>query len=343
MEKQRIYNAGPTYGQQVNVQAADIAFSIHSAVDSSFYDILYPEHEWYGVLNEDQVMSDVSAGATSYSYITRDKQGAAAFIGNGPNNDIPMVAQSAGAVQVPIAYSAVGAEVTNEDARQYQFGFNGNLAQDLGEAMRKACDNLVETTVIFGYEPLNLLPWINYPGITTITAAAGSASGNPTEWAQKTPMEIVADINNALQAVWTNSRTLFKPTEIWVPLEQYGILTMTPMVLGNVGGSTGTPSTGVPLAVTIMEYVAKNNVMTRVTGRELTITPSRYLYNAGAGNTARMVVMDRRRDYQCLPFPMPYLLSQPIPTPLAAQWYAEQKFGSFHVRQQGSMMYVDGI
>ena len=334
----KFQNAGPTYGGQGNVQAADIAFSIHSSVDTSFYDILYPEHEWYDILNEDQVMGDINAGATSYSYITRDKSGAAAFIGNGPNNDIPMVAQAAGAIQVPIGYSAVGAEVTNEDARQYQFGFNGNLAQDLGEAMRKACDNLVETSVIFGYKPLGFQPWINYPGVAVVTASVGA--GGQTTWADKTPMEIVNDINAALQSVWTNSRTLFKPTELWIPLDQYGLLSMTPMTIGPVSG-TATAGTG--LTCTILEYVSKNNVMTRITGKELTFHPSRYLSDAGAGGTARLVIMDRKRDYQCLPFPLPYLLSQPIPVPLAAQWYAEQKFGSFHVRQQGSMMYVDGI
>lgn len=337
-DKMKFQNAGPTYGGQSNVQAADIAMSIHSAVDSAFYDVLYPEHEWYDILQEDQVMGDINAGATSYSYITRDKTGTAAFIGNGPNNDIPMVAQAAGAIQVPIGYSAVGAEVTNEDARQYQFGFNGNLAQDLGEAMRKASDNLVETSVIFGYAPLGFLPWINYPGVAAITAAAGAST--QTEWANKTPMEIVADINNALKSMWTGSRTLFKPTEIWLPLDQYGILSMTPMTIGPVSGAA---SAGVGLTCTILEYVCKNNVMTRVTGKELTIHPSRYLSDAGSGATARMVLMDRKRDYQCFPFPLPYMLSQPIPVPLAAQWFAEQKFGSFHVRQQGSMMYVDGI
>lgn len=327
------FGNGPTYGGQDNIKAADIAFSIHSQVDSAFYDVMYPDHEWYNMVTEDQVMGDINTGATSYSYITRDKTGTAAFIGNGPNNDIPMVAQSAGAIQVPLAVSAVGAEVTNEDARQYQFGFNGNLAQDLGEAMRQACDNLVETSVVFGYKPLDFLPWINYPGLTVMNAAVG-AGGN-TEWSGKEPIEIVRDINNAIEFMWTSSRTLFKATDIFIPLEQWSLMTMQPMVLGSGGA--------VPLMVTILEYVTKNNVMTHVTGKELTFHPSRYLTGVGSGGTDRMVIIDRKRQYQCLPFPMPYMLSQPIPAPLSAKWYAEQKFGSFHVRQKGSMMYVDGI
>lgn len=324
------YGNGPSYGGQKNVQAADIAFSIHTQVDSSFYDVLYPDFEWYGILDTAQVMEDINAGATSYAYITRDKHGTAGFIGNGPNSNIPMVGQSAGAVQVPVAYAAVGARITNEDARQYDFGFNGNLAQDLGEAMRKAADNLVEATVIFGNKDLGLLPWINYPGVTAIMVGTGTA--NNTEWSTKTGAEMVRDVNAVLNAMWVNSRTLMKPLDVFIPLTQFTLLNETNMVIGNTG-----------TAMTAMEYLKKNNIITQLTGQELNIKPSRYLMGAGAGGSDRMVIMDRKREYQCLPFPMPYLLSQPVPAALSAELYAEMKFGSFHARQQGSMMYADGI
>lgn len=325
-------NAAPTYGAQSNVTAADIAFSIHTSVDSAFYDVMYPDYEWYNILKEDQVMNDVNAGATSYAYITRDRHGAAAFIGNGQQNNIPMVGQSAGAVQVPIAYSAVGAVLTNEDARQYQFGFNGNLADDLGGAMRNACDNLVESTVVFGNEALGFEPWIDYSGLTIYQAASNGAAVASTKWADKTAEQIVRDVNNALTAMWKSSRTLFKPTVIFLPLDQYALITELPITIGNTGTAT-----------TVIEFLARHNIMYRVTGRELEFYPSRYLAGAGAAGVDRMVVMDRDARYQCMPFPLPYTLSQPQPDNLAVKWFAEQKFGSFHVRQQGSMAYVDGI
>jgi Uncharacterized protein conserved in bacteria len=324
------YGNGPTYGHHGNTQAADIALSIHTQVDSAFYDMMLPDYEWYGILDTSQVMSDINAGATSYAYITRQQHGAAAFIGNGPNSNIPMVGQSAGAVQVPVAYAAVGAVITNEDARQYDFGFNGNLAQDLGVAMRKAADNLVETSVIFGNKDLGLQPWINYPGIDTITVGVG-ASGQ-TEWNDKTGLEMVRDVNTCLKVMWENSKTLMKPQTVFIPLTQFGLLTEAPVVLG----STGT-------ATTAIEYLKKNNIITQATGQQIDIRYSRYLAGAGVGGADRMVLMDRRKEYQCMPFPLPYLLSQPIPAPLSAELFAELKFGSFHVRQQGSMMYADGI
>lgn len=318
-----------TYGSHDAVTASDIAFSIHTQVDSAFYDVLYPEHEWYNVLEEDQILRDVNPGATNYAYISRDRQGAAAFIGNGPNNNIPMVAQSAGAVNVPVAYAAVGAIITNEDAREYTFGFNGNLAQDLGETMRTACDNLTEQSFFYGNADLNFLPFLNYPGVTTTTVAAGT--GGETEWASKEPLEIFNDINNALTKMWEDSRTIFKPDTVFVPLSQYALLSQ-PATLGGVG-----------MLTSIKEYTIANATVTGLSGRELKIIPLRYLKGAGGSSTDRMIVIDRSRRNQCMPMPMPYTLTPPVPAPLAAEFYAEMKIGSFHVRQAGSIAYYDGI
>lgn len=336
--KLKFKNSNPTYGGQSNITAADIAFDLTTQIDSQFYDVLYPDREWYNIIKEEQIYSDINPGATSYAYMSRNRHGAAAFIGHGVNNDIPMVGQSMGAVQVPIAYAAVGAEVTNEDARQYSFGVNGNLAEDLGVAMREACDNLMEVSIIFGVPDLGFHGWINYPGIDIITPQPSEGTPSSTKWEDKTPTEIVNDINMALTAVWKKTRTIFKPTTIFMPLDQYALISSVPMVIGQTSSASGTG-----IAVNIIDYVAKNNIMYRVTGKELEIIPSRYLSGAGTAGSDRMVIMDRRKENQILPFPLPYQLSEPQPKPLAVAWYAENKFGSYHVRQQGSMAYVDGI
>ena len=220
-----------TYGGQANVNMQEIAFSIYTAVDSAFYDVEYPEHDWYKVVKEDQVLSDINAGATNYAFITRDRQGAAAFRGQAQNNNIPMVSQTAGAVTVPLCASNVGAKIDNEDGRQYQMGFNGNLAQDLGECMRFACDNLVERTVFFGDDSVGFKGFMNYPGVT-ISSAANGAAGSP-EWSKKTAAEMVKDITDGLATVWSNSRGVFLPNTVFLPLEQFNLLAKR-SVLDNV-------------------------------------------------------------------------------------------------------------
>lgn len=318
-----------TYGVN-NVNALDVALSLHTDLDKQFYDVEFPDKEWYDIVDKTQVKTDVNVGATTYSYITRNRQGKAAFVGNGSVNNIPMVAQTIGAVQVPVAYAAVGAEITQEDARQFQYGFNADLATELGETMREALDNLMEESIVFGNDQLGFQGWINYKGITVATASAGASSD--TTWDKKTAQEIVKDINDALAGVWNDSKTLFKPLDVFLPLKQFALLAETPMVINGTG-----------LAQTALEYIVKNNIMYRVTGQELRIHPSRYLEGAGTAGADRMVVMDRSVKNQVLPFPLPYTLSQPVPEALGAKWYAESKFGSYHVRQAGSMRYVDGI
>lgn len=111
-----------TYGGQKAVTAQEVAFSIYTAVDSAFFDVEYPEQDWYKVLKDDQIISNINAGAQNYGFITRDRQGSAAFIGQAENNNIPMVSQSIGAVTVPLAASAVGAKSTTKTLD------NGSLA-----------------------------------------------------------------------------------------------------------------------------------------------------------------------------------------------------------------------
>lgn len=321
-----------TYGGQANVNMQEIAFSIYTAVDSAFYDVEYPEHDWYKVVKEDQVLSDINAGATQYAFISRDRQGAAAFRGQAENNNIPMVSQTAGSSTVPLCASNVGAKIDNEDARQYQMGFNGNLAQDLGECMRFACDNLVERSFFFGDDAVGFKGFMNFPDVPTSNAVSGAAGG--TEWSKKTAAEMVKDINDGLAAVWTNSRGVFLPNTVFLPLEQFNLLATTPYTLG----------ASAAVFQSALDYVKKYNIYTNQRGKELEIIPIRYLKNANASSDkGRMILQDRSKRNQALPFPMGYTLQAPVPVPLGAEFYSEQKHGSYVIRQPLSTLYVDGI
>lgn len=324
------YGNGITYGVHDDIQAMDIAHSIHTEVDAQFYDARYPEYEFPETLLPEQIITDINPGATNYAMNIRDLQGTAAFIGNGPSNNIPMVGQAVSSAMVPIGYCAIGSEITNEDARQYTFGFGGSLAMDLGTAMRRGVDNLKESTFFFGNEALGFMPYVNYPGIPQMTVAAGASGQTP--WPAKTPEEIRQDFNAALDLAWNGNRMIFKPEYIKIPGERFSYLASTYLTIGTTG-----------IRETILENLKTQNVITAITGQPLTIVPSRYLSDAGEGGTARMILVERKRENQIMPDPMPYTLNEPVQIPLGAQWYAEAKFGSFYVAQKGSMLYVDGI
>ena len=319
-----------TYGTQPQVNAMELAFSIYTDVDAAFFDVEYPEHDWYKVVKQDQVIENINPGATSYAFRTRDRQGTAAFVGKNENNNIPKVSQTIGAVEIPMAASAIGATLNNEDARQYQFGFNSNLAQDLGETMRTACDNLIEQTVFFGDASVGFRGFLNYTGIT-VTNAVNGAAGTAT-WATKTAQEMIDDVNSAINKVWEDSKGVFLPNVIFLPMAQYALLANMPF---NLNSSVAFSSA--------LTYLKTNNMYTNLRGKELEIIPIRYLKGAGAGSADRMVVQDRSKKNQGMPFPMPYTVQAPVPVPLGAEFYSEQKHGSYYIAQSLSTLYVDGI
>lgn len=323
----------PTYGNNPNVNAMELATSIYTAVDENFWDTEYPDHQWREVLTQDMVLTNINPGAINYGAFTRNRSGSAAFTGNQSANNIPMVSQSNGFITVPMQNSAVGATITNEDARQWNFGFNSELAQDLGEAMRIACDNLIEATVFFGDKSVGFRGFLNYEGVKVSNAVPG-ASGQ-TEWDEKTAYEMIKDIQNAIANMWNETRTLFLADTVYLPPYQFALLANTPFTLGTAGAQAAFGSA--------LAYVEQNNIYTNRTGRKLNIIPIRYLSNAGVGGTARMVIQARSRKNQGMPFPLQYSVQAPVPIPLGAAFYSEQKHGSYFMRQTLATQYIDGI
>ena len=312
--------------------AGEFAVSIYDQVNSTFMDVKYGDLLWREVLGKDQVKTDVSAGAQNYVQPIRDMVGSAAFMGKGatPNN-IPRVGLSIGAITIPLAWSATSSGITNEDVRVYKQGNLGSLPSDLGKAMQKACENLVETSVFFGAAEVGFEAFMSYTGVTATTAAATGTGSSPL-WTAKTAQLMVDDINLAIMKVMTDSKYIFKPGMVYLPPEQFARLATTSMALG-----TGA------VMMTALEFVKKNNAYTAMTGNELTIKQIRYLKGAGAGATNRMVVQDVSAEYQYMPFPLAYTMGQPVPTALGADFYAEQKFGTYSILQKGTTLYVDGI
>lgn len=319
-----------THGNPEGVKAADIAFSIFADIDSSFFNVRRPEHEWGKFVATNQIKSNINPGATSHSYMVRDEHGTAAFVGNGPTHDIPMVGQSIDTINIGMAASAIGAQITNEDARQYAFGMNADLASDLGSIMRKGCDNLIERTVFFGEKSLGWYGTLALPSIEIMTASMGA--GGSTEWDNKTADEMIADVNAGIQRAFDKSNTLFMTGTVFLPPKAFTRL-----------ASTYVTFDGLTIGKTALDVLKESNVFTALTGRPLEIQTLRYLKSAGAGGTGRMIIMDRDPDNQIMPFPLPYTLAQPVPAPLSVELFSEQKHGPYHVRQPLSMLYVDGV
>jgi len=310
-------------GGSSSITAAELVVGVYDQVESSFYDALYPDILWRTVLPEASIKTDINPGAMSYVYRGRDRKGTGGFV-NGDSKNIPRVGQVVSQIQVPILDAAVGTPLTNAEARKWEFGYQSALAQDLGEIMKQAAEYHIERTFFFGYAQGNFASFLDYSTCAKIPVAA---------WADGTPADWVASINDAISATWTASKTVHLPNKVFLPPAKFAMLT-TAYVIGT--GSVG-------IAVSALEYLKKNNIYTAITGKELEIQPLRYLTGAGVAAVDRAIIMEWNERNFVLPFPMAYQLAQPVPIALGVEMFAEYIFGSFNMRYPGSMAYVDGL
>jgi hypothetical protein len=308
-------------GGSSSVTATELIVSVFDQVEVGFYDALYPEILWQTVIPKESVKTDINPGAINYVYRSRDIKGMGQFVQGDPNN-IPRVGQVIGQVTVPILDAAVGATLTDAEARRYQYGMQTALAQDYGEIMRKASEYHIERTTFFGNVAAGFQPFLDYSSVSKIPGNAWAA-GAPDTW--------VREINDAITAVWTNSKTIHLPDTVYLPPAAFSMLTEAYVI--------GTGSVGV--AVSALNYLKTNNIYTAMTGKELNIKVLRYLTGAGVAGVDRAIIMESNPRNYVLPFPLAYQLAQPVPVPLGVEMFAEYIFGSFNVRYPLAMAYLD--
>lgn len=315
-------------GHNPNRQTAmELVISSFEDMEAAFYDVLYGDIQWRDVVPEASIDTGVNPGADATSYRVRDRRGKGAFRAQ-HDNGIPTVGQTVDKILVPVEVAGVSAVFDRDDARKMQFGYNQNLLTELADIMREACERHVEGTIFYGDDSIGAFEgWLDYSNVTVSNAPNG-AGGNP-EWSTKTPAEIIKDVNDAITAVWTGSKQVHLPDTVFLPGEQLGYIAGTAK-----GDETDT---------TILEFLKKNNVYTSLTGKELTFKAVRYLDGAGAGGADRMVVAETNPRNFKVPFSIPFDLLDPQERGFDVELYAEYKFGSFHIRYPGCMLYVDDI
>jgi hypothetical protein len=180
------------------------------------------------------------------------------------------------------------------------------------------------------------------PGVGIITNFPMGAAGGPgaavTGWMQgKTPADILADFNFALNTVWQQSGWAVVPSRTLLPTAQYGYIA-TQLV-----STAGTTS--------ILRYIEENNILARSGAGRLEIYPSKWCNGAGAGGvigtpgagaTDRMVVYTKNSEY--LRYPMTLLARTPIQ--FDAIWQKTSYYGRLGVLEviyPSTMGYFDKL
>jgi hypothetical protein len=166
----------------------------------------------------------------------------------------------------------------------------------------------------------------NSTQITPYNVAAG-ASGFTT-WANKTPDEILSDVNTLLTTCWTNAGFAVMPAELRLPPVQFGY------IIANKVSNAGN--------VSILEFLRANSLCNAALGRPLNIQPIKWLTGRGASGTNRMFCYTKDRNR--VRFPMVPL--QRTPLEYRSLYQLTTYFGRLGVVEfpyPETVQYADGI
>jgi len=150
---------------------------------------------------------------------------------------------------------------------------------------------------------------LNSPQIPYNTAVAANGTGSSTLWINKTPSQILQDVNNLITTVWTNSAFKYCPRKILISPVVYGYLATT--VVSTAG------------SISILAYLEQNSIALRVNGTPLEILPSKWCTGTNNGNTLGVNATDMMiaytQEYKLVRFPMVPMVGLPVQFKGAAQ------------------------
>lgn len=198
----------------------------------------------------------------------------------GGSNGIPTVQASVDKGVYSAHVFAVALRVMFQDMQRDNFT-GRSIDQLLQDGVRMVYDKHMDQNVYTGIPEYNTTGIVNNPNATASTVADG-ASGNGN-WATKTPLEILNDINTALEETWKQAGYDHSaiPNHILLPYEEYLYIKRTPFTLVQDGAQVAFSS--------IYQYIMQNYA-TQNEGGELFIGATTWCKGAGTGGTDRMVV-----------------------------------------------------
>ncbi len=312
--------ASPTFDAQA---ALGFLISQVSQIETEVYAIRYGDIQYPNLVPVD---TSGHPWARTVTYFTTDEVGQADWM-NGDASDMPFAELSRTKYETTVESAKIGYRFSLEEVNEAMLIPGMNLTADKAAAARRAAEELVERVVIAGDARKGFLGLVNQ-GVVPQVAVPNGAGGSPS-WANKSPAEILADVNNALVSAWSASAQVELHDTVLLPVAQYGLIASTPRSANS--------------DTTIITYLQANNIYTSTTGRPLTIRTLRQLSGAGAGGTNRMITY--RRDPQVLKFhmPMPHQFFPPQQRMLEFVVPGMMRLGGLDVRLPKGVSYNDGI
>lgn len=237
-------------------------------IEQTTYDVLYPDLEARDCF---PTLTLGGAGATSLTYRSYDRIGKAQVINaratDLPKSDISGREYSINVKSVGCAYDYDIDEVAS--AQMSGMPLEARKAM----AARRGYEEFINTAIWYGDSTGSFNGFFNPINNIAHNPVVAGASTN-TEWADKTPDEIIHDLNFACGAMYAATKKIHRPTEIWLPVAQWNYINSTPR--SSLSDTT------------ILKYFTQNNSFNITT-----IKPLNAIEGMGDGGSECFVVLTK--------------------------------------------------
>lgn len=161
-----------------------------------------------------------------------------------------------------------------------------------------------------------------------------NAGGTSTKWVDKTPAEILADINALLNACWAAAGYAVCPSKLLIPPAQFGYITsQTVSAAGNIS---------------ILKFLEDNSISMSINGKKLDIKPLKWLVGRGVAAGSPSAATDRMVAYtqDKIRVRFPLVPLQRTPLEYRSIYHLTTYFGKLGVLEfvyPETVRYADGI
>lgn len=257
-------------------------------VKSKTYDTQFPEFKARSLI---PVSMEANAGAETISYQTFTEVGMAKVVAN-YSKDFPR-ADIKGAEEVSFVKSlgdSYGYSI--QDIRAAALA-GKPLAQRKANAAKRAVSQLEESIAFYGDAANKLGGLLSNASIPSSTLPADGA-GSSTKIEDKTPDQIIRDLNNCANSIVTTTKGVENPNTLILPINVYTYIASTPR--------SSTSDT------TILEFFLKNNpFITQVTWANQMTEPTAGWASVGLSFTGDvMIAYNRNPDKLTLEVPQDF-------------------------------------
>lgn len=300
----------------MNIVGSTFTYEMLSNVARKVYEVKYPE---YNALSIFPVSQDARPFDSFYSYEVMDFVGKAKIVSDYAD-DLPTVDAVSAINNKPI-FTLGDSYVYSHLEIEAAIANRKPLQEYKGRAARLAIDALVNQLTVYGDDNYNLTGLLTDQSIPRVAAAVGV--GGSTLWSQKTAQEILADLNNLVQAIIVNSKNVERPNRIVISNISFGILQNT--LTAAVGG------------VSALAYFKSTNPFIE------DIIPMWELDNAGPGGTNMAIAFNNDPSKISIELPQVFRQLDPQLRNLTYYTLCYARYAGLVVRYPASVAILEGI